>query len=405
MCALGDGNSIVTPAYVEFNDMPGDTMVMTNEEAYITSVVQDLTEMVRTNVTDVVDLSNNVLTVKGTSLDLNITESTNFTTSAKELSLGYESTKKFAASELATTNSAGLMSKSDKQTIDALPNLYVKTPVQTADIDDGAVTNTKIGDEAVSGRKIRDKSVTRGKIADSAVDSTPTTNSNNLVTSGGVKSALVGKVDKSGGTMTGPLEGTEFSVVDTVGGCLKLVGEAAGTFFFYRNGWHGASSPMYQVYMPDANGTLSIAAGRGYAGNLAALDADGNPVNSGISTNSIVKTPVYNGQNHDYLAAKSLVPGEDFTITNIIHRWTMPRKGIVYVRLMSNSNSSTVRIGVNVAGGAVDIDDAHCITSISGFKYESSTVVPLFLNAGDEVCLLVTTNPLKYVLFSCFYTD
>ena len=125
MCALGDGNSIVTPAYIEFNDMPGDTMVMTNEEAYITSVVQDLTEMVRTNVTDVVDLSNNVLTVKGTSLDLNITESTNFTTSAKEYSLGYESGKKMAASELATATSAGLMSKADKKTIDNLDNLYV----------------------------------------------------------------------------------------------------------------------------------------------------------------------------------------------------------------------------------------------------------------------------------------
>lgn len=69
-------------------------------------------------------------------------------------------------------------------------------PVQTADIADGAVVNAKLGNEAVSGSKIRDKSITRGKIADSAVDSTPTAESNNLVTSGGVKSALDGMRDK-----------------------------------------------------------------------------------------------------------------------------------------------------------------------------------------------------------------
>ena len=125
------------------------------------------------------------------------------------------------------------------------------------------------------------------------------------------------------------------------------------------------------------------------------------------TASSVVKTPVYDGQNHAFLSATNLVPGEDFTTvtTEVLHRWTMPRKGIVYIRLMSNQDSSTVRIGVNVAAGAVDVDNEHCVTVLSNLKDETSAVVPLFLNAGDEVCLSVSSKPLQFVLFSCFYTD
>lgn len=130
-------------------------------------------------------------------------------------------------------------------------------------------------------------------------------------------------------------------------------------------------------------------------------------VSSKADKTSVVKTPVYIGGNHAFLSATNLVIGEDFTtVTTVaLHRWTMPRKGIVYVRLTSGSDSSKVRIGVNVAAGAGDVDDAHCVTALLKFKNETSTVVPLFLNAGDEVCMSVLTNPLQYVLFSCFYTD
>ena len=57
-------------------------------------------------------------------------------------------------------------------------------PLQAAGIADGAVVNAKLGNGAV----------TRGKIADSAVDSTPTAESNNLVTSGGVRASVDGEV-------------------------------------------------------------------------------------------------------------------------------------------------------------------------------------------------------------------
>lgn len=103
-------------------------------------------------------------------------------------------------------------------------------PLQTADIADGAVVNSKIGNEAVCGAKIRDKAVTRGKIADSAVDSTPTAGSNNLVTSAGVESALAGKLDKSGGVMTG-----ELKIRDSVG-------------FEWRFGASASSAPCIEVY-------------------------------------------------------------------------------------------------------------------------------------------------------------
>jgi hypothetical protein len=118
-----------------------------------------------------------------------------------------------------------------------------------------------------------------------------------------------------------------------------------------------------------------------------------------------VKPPVYDGQNHEFLDAEHIVDGENFASTGM-HRWTMPRKGIVYIRLTNHSTSgSRIRIGVNVAAGAEDVDDAHCITTLSEFKGNANQVVPLFLNANDEVSLSILTNGISDVLFSVFYMD
>lgn len=58
------------------------------------------------------------------------------------------------------------------------------------EIPDGSVTTPKIADEAVTTPKIDDEAVTLAKIAPSAIDATPTANSGNLVTSGGVRDKI-----------------------------------------------------------------------------------------------------------------------------------------------------------------------------------------------------------------------
>lgn len=309
-----------------------------------------------------------------------------------------------------------------KGKIDALEG---KFPVVAADIADGAVTNAKLSNEAVSGAKIRDKTITRGKIADSAVDSTPTAESNNLVTSGGVKSALDGMRDKL------DLEVYDF-LPETWEVSNTLYSGGTYTWDAATNQWLGASGQRsirakagstntYQfVIDPGRPGEATVCEWQGtaaqdvpfeYGGESYVVTVEGRG-NAGLKptgdtlalTSQVVKTPVYNGQNHAFLSATDLVPGEDFSAVGV-HRWTCPRKGIVYMRLISGTNSATVRIGVNVAAGATAVDDAHCITALSQFKNNDNIIVPLFLTAGDEVCLSVATNSLQYVLFTCFYTD
>lgn len=68
--------------------------------------------------------------------------------------------------------------------------------VTSAKIDTGAVTVNKLGAAAVETDKIANGAVTLQKISTSAIDDDPTDASDNLVTSGGVKTALDAKADK-----------------------------------------------------------------------------------------------------------------------------------------------------------------------------------------------------------------
>lgn len=107
-----------------------------------------------------------------------------------------------------------------------------------------------------------------------------------------------GKLDKSGGTMTGAL-----AIEDPRSGSLNV------PFQLLQNQRHfGISSPALfgdkwiinygttgrdnGVFLPTLsagsyNRTLALTAGEGYAGNLAALDANGNPTDSGKSLEDI----------------------------------------------------------------------------------------------------------------------
>lgn len=74
--------------------------------------------------------------------------------------------------------------------------------VTTARLANGAVTNDKLADDAVTISKILDGSVTLPKIDSSAYESTPTSGSSKLITSGAVYAALLGKLTFGGSFST-----------------------------------------------------------------------------------------------------------------------------------------------------------------------------------------------------------
>lgn len=116
--------------------------------------------------------------------------------------------------------------------------------------------------------------------ADIAVSSTDATK---------IDAALGGKLDKSGGTMTG--------VLHIPYGLLSVEGGAGAQ---YTVSWLSAfdewelaikpedSNTPYHVRIPKTDGRLALTAGIGHAGNLAALDANGNPTDSGLSKTNVV---------------------------------------------------------------------------------------------------------------------
>ena len=64
----------------------------------------------------------------------------------------------------------------------------------------------------------------------------------------------------TGGTMSGDLFSivSDIGVRDSVGGFLALRADAAGAFFWYRNGFYGADSPIYRINLPDSAGTIAL---------------------------------------------------------------------------------------------------------------------------------------------------
>ena len=84
----------------------------------------------------------------------------------------------------------------------------------------GSIQALDVSSVGGSGKYISAISETDGKISATAttMDTTPTANSTKAVTSGGIKTALDGKVNKSGDKMTGPLQGFLLSACDTTVG-------------------------------------------------------------------------------------------------------------------------------------------------------------------------------------------
>ena len=89
---------------------------------------------------------------------------------------------------------------------------------------------------------------------------------------------LAGKLDKSGDqTLNGNLTVyTSISDIAVYGGSSIQ---------------HLSSGTAKQFTFPDKSGTFALTAGTGHAGNLAALDAQGNPTDSGIAKTSVATMP------------------------------------------------------------------------------------------------------------------
>lgn len=124
-----------------------------------------------------------------------------------------------------------------------------------------------------------------------------------------INAALAGKLDKSGGEMTGPIThlqvsndsnryiGAEKIGLVPVGVGIRRKGEGnlgvvirlrdgtdrEASFYIDDDGKVYINTPNGYVEVPDATngGTLALTAGTGHTGNLAALDANGNPTDSG----------------------------------------------------------------------------------------------------------------------------
>jgi len=141
-----------------------------------------------------------------------------------------------------------------------------------------------------------------------------------------------------------------------------------------------------------------------------------NAVKTAMS--SLVKTPVYDGNTANHVVMTSENSGElsswlavNSGTVDLAHGpWTMPRKGVVYIRAQKTGSSvAQLRIGINglpvrVDGGSVVADTSHQLTSFS-VSQTSDIVVPVFLNAGDKLFIRVTSYALSKLDFSVFYTD
>ena len=88
-----------------------------------------------------------------------------------------------------------------------------------------------------------------------------------------INAALAGKLDKSGGTVTGTLQIGDNSAENII----LNPSDATITVEYIKNNYSSDS-----CYVPNGPGTLALAAANPTAGNLAALDANGNPTDSTI---------------------------------------------------------------------------------------------------------------------------
>lgn len=150
-----------------------------------------------------------------------------------------------------------------------------------------------------------------------------------------ISAALAGKLDKSGGTVTGDLdigpnsnysakfESDPSGVVtlafyDSIGNTLVIGG---GKLFYKRYDWQAG----VELFFPSTDGWLALTAGTGHTGNLAALDAGGNPTDAGwtagdlaryaLVTKSIVNNTVALDDRADnYVDARSLGSSDSLDI-------------------------------------------------------------------------------------------
>lgn len=118
----------------------------------------------------------------------------------------------------------------------------------------------------------------------------------------------------------------------------------------------------------------------------------------------VVKVPVYDGQNHEFLdagVAGSAIYG--FTAAGA-HRWTASRRCIVYLRASHNSDTNKPRLYVHVNNANAGETDYGSMVFMQGFAKNVSVVVPIFLNAGDALDIRLV-NDLEQLNYSVFYTD
>jgi len=89
---------------------------------------------------------------------------------------------------------------------------------------------------------------------------------------------LAGKLDKSGGTMTGSLHMGDNYLKWRDGNLIYWL--STNGLYIWNDGDDETHSPSHIIEFPLASGTLALTAANPTAGNLAALDASGNPTDA-----------------------------------------------------------------------------------------------------------------------------
>lgn len=147
-----------------------------------------------------------------------------------------------------------------------------------------------------------------------------------VATAGAVDAALAGKLDKSGGTVTGnlkifPSTSSEDANLALDGGADVIVRYRINNITRRHSTDAGLATDTFTY--PSMSGTIALAAPSPTPGNLAALDANGNPTDSGIASSDVAtKTlvgqfmPETPTQNELAEAVKKIFVALGGTITN-----------------------------------------------------------------------------------------
>lgn len=101
-----------------------------------------------------------------------------------------------------------------------------------------------------------------------------------------INTLLRGKLDKSGGTLTGPLTVQEAAGIK-FGGTVFMTAAVDRLMNRFLILHPGADPTVNSLTIPVKGGTTALAAANPTAGNLAALDAQGNPTDSGLSKDEV----------------------------------------------------------------------------------------------------------------------